>query len=162
MGKKLSFQVFKNRWIGLLVVATGFSCLLLILGGCDKGPQVVPVTGTVFYNDEPLPFGSIMFQPVRGQPATGQIEEDGTFTMSSFRKGDGATVGRQKVRINCYSSQSPVEKAKPVVGERSIGTLLIPRDYTSFDTSDLTAEVLSDGNEPFEFRLTGPLLKLPR
>lgn len=130
--------------------------------GCDHGPQVVPATGAVYYNDEPLPFGSIMFQPTRGQPATGQIEPDGTFEMSSFRQGDGATVGPQKVRINCYSSQSPLEKSKPVVGERSIGALLIPRKYTSFDASGFTAEVLAEGNEPFEFRLTGPPIKFPK
>lgn len=118
--------------------------------------------GVVYYNDEPLPFGSIMFQPARGQPATGQIQSDGSFTMSSFREGDGATVGPQKVRINCYSSQSPTEKQKPVVGERSIGALLIPRKYTSFNTSELTADVRADGNEPYELRLTGPPLKLPK
>ena len=160
MGKKLLTQVSREIGIAGLLLATGFGSLIL-LPGCDKGPQVVPVTGTVYYNDEPLPFGSIMFQPASGQPATGQIE-NGAFSMSSFRKGDGATVGPQKVRINCYSSQSPQEKAKPVVGERSIGALLIPREYTTFDTSGFTADVNPDSNEPFEFRLTGPPLKLPR
>jgi hypothetical protein len=113
------------------------------------------------YNDEPLPYGSIMFQPERGQPATGQIKPDGTFEMASFRPGDGATVGPQKVRVNCYSSQAPGEIAKPVVGERSIGRLLIPQHYTSFDASGLTADVKSGENEPFEFRLSGPSVKFP-
>ena len=123
---------------------------------------MAPATGKIYYNDQPLPYGSIMFQPVRGQPATGQIQSDGSFEMSSFKPGDGATVGPNKVRVNCYSSQSPSEKAKPVVGERSIGSLLIPKQYTSFYTSGLTAEVQSGGNEPFEFRLEGPPKKFPK
>ena len=61
-----------------------------------------------------------------------------------FAKETGQQLGPQKVRINCYSSQSPKEKAKPVVGERSIGSLLIPRQYTSFDTSGFTADVSPD------------------
>lgn len=137
-------------------------CLTFGVLGCDSGPTVVPVTGKVFYNDEPLPFGSVMFQPVRGQPATGKIQPDGTFEMSSFRKGDGATVGPQKVCINCYSSQSPAVQAKPIVGERSIGKLLIPRKYTSFDSSGFTVDVSADSNEPFEFKLTGPEVKFPK
>lgn len=135
--------------------------MVLLIAGCNRGPEMAPVQGVVYYNDQPLPFGSIMFQPDRGQPATGQIKSDGTFEMASFRPGDGATVGSQKVRVNCYSSQSPSELAKPVVGERSIGTLLIPQKYTSFATSELTAEVKSGSNEPFEFRLTGPRVKFP-
>ncbi len=120
------------------------------------------VRGIVYYNDAPLPYGSIMFQPERGQPATGQIQPNGTFEVASFEPGDGATVGLNKVRVNCYSSQSPAEKSKPVVGERSIGALLIPPQYTSFDASGLTAEVKPDENEPFEFHLTGPPVKFTK
>ncbi|MDZ4656107.1 MAG: hypothetical protein SH868_00870 [Bythopirellula sp.] len=135
---------------------------MLMVVGCDSGPETGPAVGIVYYNDAPLPYGSVMFQPERGQPATGQIGADGKFEMATFQPGDGATVGPNKVRINCYSSQSPGEKSKPVVGERSIGALLIPQQYTSFDASGLTADVKSDGNEPFEFRLTGPPVKFPK
>jgi hypothetical protein len=128
---------------------------------CDSGPEMAPVQGVVYYNDEPLPYGSIMFQPERGQPATGKIQPDGSFEMASFQPGDGATVGTQKVRVNCYSSQAPGELAKPVVGERSLGKLLIPQQYTSFDASNLSAEVRPGDNEPFEFRLSGPPVQFP-
>jgi len=142
----------------ILIVFLGFS----LVAGCDRGPEMAPVRGVVYYNGAPLPYGSIMFQPKRGQPATGKIQPDGTFEMASFRPGDGATVGPQKVRVNCYSSQAPQEMAKPVVGERSIGTLLIPQHYTSFDSSGLTAEVKSEQNDAFEFSLTGPPVTFPK
>ncbi|MEM8945679.1 MAG: hypothetical protein AAGD11_10890 [Planctomycetota bacterium] len=154
-------RIFERVNLSHLIVFQSL-CVVMLATGCDSGPTVVPAAGKVFYNDEPLPFGSIMFQPVRGQPATGQIQPDGSFEMSSFRKGDGATVGPQKVCINCYSSQSPREQSKPVMGERSIGQLLIPRKYTSFDSSGFSVEVSAEGNEPFEFRMTGPEIKLPK
>ena len=165
MGKKLStlpessvpIVVSDSCGKGLLLLL-----LLLLLPGCKEGPETAPARGTVYYNDQPLPYGSIMFQPERGQPATGQIQSDGTFEMASFRPGDGATVGPQKVRINCYSSQAPGEQAKPVAGERSIGRLLIPQQYTSFEMSGLTADVKSGENEPFDFRLTGPPIQFPK
>jgi hypothetical protein len=136
--------------------------LIVVVAGCSRGPETAPARGTVFYNDQPMPYGSIMFQPERGQPATGQIDSSGAFEMATFEPGDGATVGIQKVRVNCYSSQAPGEQAKPVLGERSIGALLIPQHYTSFDTSGLTADVKSGENEPFEFRMTGPPINFPK
>lgn len=146
-------------------VRTAFTVFALLglpfLVSCNGGPEMAAVTGIVYYNDEPLPYGSIMFQPERGQPATGKIQSDGKFEMASFRPGDGATVGMQKVRVNCYSSQAPGELAKPVVGERSIGKLLIPQHYTSLDASGLTADVQPGENQPFEFRLTGPPVQFP-
>ncbi len=165
MGKKLlTLQVSNEsniagdcRLKSIVVLA-----LTMALAGCSRGPETAPAKGVVFYNDQPLPYGSIMFQPERGQPATGQIGQDGAFEMSTFKLGDGATVGSQKVRVNCYSSQAPGEQAKPVVGERSIGALLIPQQYTSFETSGLSADVKSGENEPFEFRLTGPPVKFPK
>lgn len=119
--------------------------------GCQRGPTVVPVEGRVTYEGKPLEFGTVTFQPPQGQPAKGKIQSDGTFTLSTFAPGDGAVVGTHKVRITCYESQrAPVAAS----GERTLGKLLIPRRYTLFDQSGLTAEVKPQGNEPLWFELT--------
>ncbi len=130
--------------------------------GCDKGPQVVPVEGIVYYNDKPLPFGSVMFQPQMGQPAGARLDQDGSFKLSTFSEFDGAIVGQHKVKVNCYASQNPKFTNVNTGGEQTLGPVLIPEKYTYSDQSGLTAEVRPEGNEPFEFRLTGPPLKLPR
>lgn len=132
---------------------------ILLLAGCERGPQMVPVTGKVLYNGQPLAFGSIAFQPPSGQPARGEIQSDGTFSLSTYRPGDGAVVGRHKVRVACYESQRP--NAAKLPGEQSLGKLLIPQKYTLFDESGLTAEVIADGNEPFVFELKGPATDSP-
>lgn len=125
---------------------------LMLFCGCDKGPVVVPVTGKVTYQGKPLEFGSVTFQPRQGQPARGEIQPDGTFSLSSYAPGDGAVIGTHKVRIACYTSQKKTDQQP--VGEQSLGKLLIPRKYTLFDYSGLTAEVKADGNNSFEFNLT--------
>jgi hypothetical protein len=127
---------------------------MLLLAGCDRGPQIVPVTGKVLYNNAPLQFGSVTFQPPSGQPAQGQIQNDGTFVLSTYRPSDGAVVGTHKVRIACYESQKNPAAKGP--GEQSLGRLLIPSKYTLFDQSGLTAEVRADQSGPFVFELVGP------
>lgn len=140
-------EVLFRRCLSPLVVV-----LPILAVGCERGPTVVPVTGSVKYHGKPLEFGTVMFQPAQGQPARGTIQPDGSFTISTFKEGDGATVGLNRVRISCYESQRP--QATPQVGEQSLGKLLIPQRYTLFDQSGLTADVKESGNEPFVFELS--------
>jgi hypothetical protein len=135
-----------NRAIWLLVFAA--------FAGCQRGPKMAPVAGKVLYNGKPLEFGSIAFQPPRGQPAQGDIRSDGTFTLSTYRPNDGAVVGPHKVRIACYESQRPGAPRPP--GEQMLGKLLIPEKYTLFDQSGFTAEVTEDRTEPYVFEMVGP------
>jgi len=127
--------------------------LLATLPGCNRGPAVVPVTGKVVYNGNPLGFGSVTFQPTSGQQARGEIQADGSFQLSTFSLNDGAVPGAFKVKVACYDSQNP--KAAKAAGEQGLGKLLIPRKFTTFNTSGLTADVKESGNEPFVFELTG-------
>jgi len=126
---------------------------LLVLAGCNDGPKMVPVTGKVIYNGRPLEFGVVMFQPPNGQPAQGQVQPDGTYTLSTYRLNDGAVVARHKVRVACYESMSPSFVKGP--GEQKLGKPLVPEKYTLFDYSGLTADV-NENNHEFTFELTGP------
>jgi len=151
---RATFHVALRRefWYGSVFVATCF--VAAVLSGCNRGPMLVPVSGTVLYNGKPLEFGSVMFQPRSGQPAVGEIQPDGTFRLSTFALDDGAVVGIHKVRIACYESQRPGTVKGP--GEQSLGKLLIPLKYTFFDQSGLTAEVREDRTEPYVFELRDP------
>lgn len=138
-----------------------FCCVMLVglalaltSGGCRRGPEIVSVSGKVTFNGQPLKFGSVTFQPQKGQPARGEIQSDGTFTLSTFKPGDGAVVGPHKVRVACYESQRA--PANTGGGEQSLGKLLIPVKYTFFDQSGLTAEVKPSDNAPFLIELKGP------
>ena len=50
---------------------------VLLVAGCSKS-ELVPVEGQVFYKDQPLTSGVVMFQPAAGPPARGDIQPDGS------------------------------------------------------------------------------------
>ena len=115
--------------------------VLPVLAGCGPArPRMAKVSGRVLLDGKPLEFGSVMFQPQAGQPARGDIRPDGTFTLSTYKPGDGAAVGRHMVRITCYEGQSdPVGQASDL--ERPLGPSRIPARYNLFDTSGIEIEV---------------------
>lgn len=134
--------------------------MAIALGGAISGcterevPEVVPIQGTVLLDGAPLKFGTVTFQPTRGQPARGEITADGEFRLSTYRLGDGAAVGRHKVKVACYTSQDPAVKNEQGGKSESLGASLIPERYTRFDTSGLEVAVLSGGNKPFVLELS--------
>jgi hypothetical protein len=80
------------------------ACVLSGCGGPDY--EVAPVRGIVKLNDKTLQQGGIMFSPVAkgdtanvGRAATGRLQPDGTYTLTTFEKGDGAIVGEHWVTI---------------------------------------------------------------
>ncbi|QDT36843.1 hypothetical protein [Stratiformator vulcanicus] len=89
-----------------IAVAT-FSLLLV---GCGESYQMgtTPVSGKVTCNGEPVTSGSIVFRPhakpgenaaYPGKPAIGQIQSDGSYTVSTYTEGDGAIIGKHTVRL---------------------------------------------------------------
>jgi len=79
-----------------LVLAAGI--VLAVAGaGCSTGPS--PVSGTVTLNGTPLPRCQVDLTPVnpKGRPAYGVTDEQGRFTLTTFKDGDGALRGEYKV-----------------------------------------------------------------
>ena len=73
---------------------------LLLLGGCGSGlPERGKVTGKVTFNGKPVPEGTVTFYPQTGRSASGRIQPDGTYTLTTFDEGDGAIVGSHEVTI---------------------------------------------------------------
>lgn len=143
-----------RRAIPLVMLAMAVA-VLASAGGCKRNPRVVPVKGKVLYNGQPLPFGSVMFQPDKGQPAVGDLASDGSFTLSSYGPNDGAVPGKHSVSVSCYEGQRPGKAS----GGDSLGKLMIPLKYTRFGSSGLTAEVKDAASEQAQeivLELTGP------
>jgi len=139
-----------SRRISLLLCCAG----LLLAAGCGEPRQhVVPVKGRVLYNDKPLAFGGVMFQPENGLPARGTIQSDGTFTLTTYSNGDGGTVGMNKVRVTCFPSQSPEGAGDASKGELPTAGSLIPTRYNDYSTSELTIEIKPEGNDDVVIRL---------
>jgi hypothetical protein len=127
---------------------------MLLLSGCDRGPQLAPVRGKVLFDGKPLEFGSVMFQPKSGQPARSEIRPDGTFELTTIRQGDGAVVGANHVRVTCWEGQRPAAPGAGQDAEAALGASLIPKKYMSFEHSGITIEVKPEGHDALVIELT--------
>jgi hypothetical protein len=133
--------------VSVLVVAS-----IVILSGCSDRRAVAPVEGKVTLNGESLKFGSVSFQPEVGPRATGLIQPDGTFRLSTYGNADGAILGKHRVSVTCAEHQDP-SKRKQADAEGMYSPSLIPQKYSFPETSGFRVEV-KQKNEPFEFNLT--------
>lgn len=126
------------------------ACTMGLLCGCfgsDSGLTVV--SGVVKVNGEPATEGEIMFYPTSGRPAMSQIRPDGTYELTSFKKGDGVTPGKHKVTISVNETIRPNNAAAPNdINEENAANMaegkivwLIPQKYSERNTTTLTAEV---------------------
>jgi hypothetical protein len=93
------------------------ACVLLVaISGCGGGSyDTAPVEGTVTFEGQPVPGGSISFIPIggdgtrAGKPGSGTIQSDGTYKMSTYGTDDGAMIGRHNVLF----SAPEVDEAAP-------------------------------------------------
>lgn len=114
------------RSISLQTFSTTLLTLALVLGitGCSE-PKFYPTRGKiVLYGVGPLTEGEIRIRPV-AKPAlvaSGPIQKDGTFSVSTPGKGEGVLEGDCEVAIVV-----PPKNGKPVIAER----------YADFSTSDI-------------------------
>jgi hypothetical protein len=120
------------------------SCLLVcLLAGCGENrPKTAVVQGTVTYKGKPVPNGSVNFVPAEGPAATGEIGPDGSYRLTTFRKGDGAVLGTHKVVIVAMQDVS----GQAVEARSPLPPPIVPVKYTSLATTDLTAEVKDQEN----------------
>lgn len=125
-----------DRWI----IAASL-CLLVSGCGGGNGLETAPATGQVTLNGQPLPYGAVSFRPKAGSPATGEIQADGSFTLTTYRNGDGAIVGAHEVLVSATEAHAGTAKPVDPGMEAPIPKSLIPEKYASFSTSGITAEV---------------------
>jgi hypothetical protein len=105
--------------------------------GCGRPAhqlETAPVYGTVTLDGNPLPSGYVVVPTARGRMASGKIQPDGSFVLSTYEDGDGAQVGTHPVVVNEVApdefSSIPVQNRVP-----------IPPRYASAGTSGLQVTV---------------------
>ena len=152
------------------VVATSFGCS----GETgEERPSVVPVTGVVMYNNNPVPGAMVSFM-ADGAPraATGITNEKGEFQLTMFDPNDGAIPGTNKItvsKVEAAAQQANTDEAllnDPTAMTDSYlkkagsdGKLdegpksLIPGKYATEGTSPLSEEVKTEGENRFILQL---------
>lgn len=83
----------------------GLLCLGIVSGvmGCGSRYTTAEISGKVEYDGRPMVGGGqIMFVPLGqddGKASVGEIRPDGTFSLTTYRKGDGAVLGEHRVEV---------------------------------------------------------------
>lgn len=159
------------------------SCILMMLAvvsGCgDSGPLLIPVTGTLSLDGQPLGFKAVTLLPIEGTPghgASGYTDGAGSLTLlaivpGAIRDFKGCPPGRYQVVITepllplteesfRTASQSEVNgENEPAVAvfmpksqPKRTEKGVIPSIYTSATSSPLVAEV-AEGSEIINLEL---------
>jgi hypothetical protein len=130
----------------MLMLRMSLLCCFLFLLGCNnKGYVSYPVTGTVKFSDGTIPTGEITtvaFTPAVPNPkaksASGNIQPDGKFSLSTIEPDDGAFPGDYKVTVSVLKTYLGSEQ-------------LVDGKFTNETTTPLVAKVGPSEKNTFDF-----------
>lgn len=155
--------LLSSMLLGLLVIAIGCSGDT----GASKKSPVYKVKGKVTYLGNPIVGAMVAYSPEGSQPAAiGKTNDEGVYTMTTYRAGDGAAEGNFKVLISLLEVEAPSTSDAPHGTDpnqnysishagkpkKSTGGIL-PAIYGDAAKSPLTAKVQSSGSNEFNFEL---------
>jgi hypothetical protein len=130
-------------------IALLFGVAVASLAGCGgEKKKTNIVRGKVTFNGKEVPNGTITFFPESGPTASGEIQPDGSYTLTTYKSGDGAIEGPYKVVIVAQQDQS----SRLPEDRNPLPPTIVPDKYTSIATTDLRAEVKA-GENTFDFHL---------
>ena len=92
---------------GPCVVLMGLGCLLMAACANPDHFPLAETRGRIVCEGQPVPHARVFFEPLQtgesalvGKQAFAVAEADGTFVLTTYESGDGAVVGRHRVRVD--------------------------------------------------------------
>ena len=130
--------------------------LLMISGVACSDANVVPVSGAVHLDGEPLANASVIFAPLAdgrdseaGPSSFAQTDESGQFSLRTLEHGDGAVIGPHRVIIQL---EQPVQAAPSLRnGRRTPTGKIVPVSYNA--ATSLRFNVPDEGTDSAHFHL---------
>jgi hypothetical protein len=147
----------RSRTVRLAAAGLSFAFSLAAAGcgGDPNMPKLGKVHGKVTYKGQPVTSGHITFTPIlgkggeTGQTATGEINSDGTYVMTTFNTGDGAILGQHTATVVVRDKMNE-DLTKPDATGRiryELAKPVTPPKYASVETSPLKYTVKEGTNE---------------
>ena len=136
--------MLRTQLFSLIIIS--LTTLIMGCSGGEEGPKLLPVTGTVTLDGEPIPDASILFKDPTGKNKS---------YFASVKDGAYSTkmeVGKRKVLIsdNRQSKDKMVDNAAGTGKEPAMEQYL-PAEYN--EKSTLKIDVVSGGENQFPFDL---------
>jgi hypothetical protein len=128
---------------------------MFLVAGCEgRAPSLAPVSGKVFYQNQPLPRGTIVFVPDadrgnNGPLAQGSIQAGGSYVIQTEGK-PGAMPGWYRVTVIAVENTSGGFSR----GLSSAPRSLVPERYRDPQLSDLACEVKACQENGINFNLS--------
>jgi hypothetical protein len=116
-----------------------------VSAGCGQDSKLGRVHGVVRLDGKPVTTGAVRFVPAAGRAAQGFIQSDGTYTLGTFAKSDGALIGPHNVAVIAYEGGGENRPVYEHYGQKS--KPLVPEKYMAPGTSNLTFEVKPGDNQ---------------
>ena len=130
-----------------LVAGAAWAVSVLALAGCGSGgPKIVPVSGSVTIDGQPLTYGHVQVLPAGWRPASGRLDGSGRFVLTTTTPNDGCPVGTHPVVVLAGESLTP-ETMKWHAPQKyaDVATSDLKVTITG-PTDDLKIELKSDGS----------------
>lgn len=135
------------------------SCLSLGCGSGGSGVKVdlVPVSGVVTLDGEPLANASVLFSPTgqsQAQPSHAITDDSGNYSLAYADGRPGCATGFHVVVISKFAQQdgTPFPPGTPPDEASVNGKEHLAAEYSSHTATRLNADV-KEVNEPFNFEL---------
>lgn len=139
----MTSPIHKQRHVLAFIVTLNW----LVMAGCEKGPEVAPVTGVVTQNGEPLVGATVEFQPDFGAPSYAYTDVDGRYEIQYQTDRMGALLGHHYVSVTTIG-----ERDDPSTDTTVNVPELVPREYNDETTLEYVVE---RGNNTFDIAIEG-------
>jgi hypothetical protein len=121
--------------------------------GCENGPEIASVEGTVTMDGKPLPNATILFIPENGRPAGGRTDDRGHYVLNFTESRDGAIPGKNTIQITTAAEATEAADGTPIPAQREI----IPTRYNSQSALEFTVEAGKKNVANFDLESKGSL-----
>ena len=140
-----AFEFVEAHFFGRLAKYGIVTCCAVVLSallGCSRNYQESQVSGHVKLDGSQIGPGTVVFAPANGgKPATGSIEENGSYTLNTSREA-GLAAGKYKVAVSIRELPKNVKRSDQLPP----GKLRIPVKYEQSTTSGLEFDVAPGRN----------------
>ena len=135
-----------------IVCIAGLLLATILVAGCGRsGPETIPIRGEVYFKGAPLkdvPQGLVHYIPKSpdGRQASGRLQPDGSFVLTTFQSGDGVMPGEYDIVVSAYWARAELsrEQVEAARGNVPKPGLVVPEKYTEPTTSGLSDTVDSN------------------